>query len=375
MYGILLPMVIEKIPTTLGWLAAISVASVFVWFPVAARAQIAAPPLITVDFETGDASQVDNVLLPSNIAGCCVAGGPCSSWSTCDSTKPYCFSKGLNYAVLQSEVRDGYTILPRQGKYFGKITQREGEYTAHSPEGASNKCDGDSHFEFGMQGHPAPLSGHAWYGLSIYVPSSFEGNVGRVRELNALQFHVTGGGGSSPIYAIKIGNVGDEQWHLASKLERHGSKLIASTPLKRNTWTDWVIHVNWTTGQTGVFEIWKNGTLVFGEYNVNTQDGSPRAGPNIRWGSYSKEAWSATDYENNIYSDEFHAAYGEGGSYCLVAPRPDQDPNCDGTTSPPAPTSTPTPVEPLAEADDAQTWFEKLWDWIGDFFRKLFGRD
>ncbi len=260
----------------------------------------------TVDFETGDTSQVDELSAPSAVSGCCTTI-LCTSHSSCDSTVPFCYSKGSNYAVLQSDTIDGYTILPRAGSYFGRITQRAGEYPFSDASNSHNACVGDSHFEFGMEGHQAPLDQDSWYGISIYVPTSFEGNTGTGEELNALQFHTSAEGqgsgtGQSPIYALKIGNKGDDNWYIASKLDRHKSAgNIASSPLERNKWTDFVIHVYWTTGNNGVFEIWKNGEKFYSEYNVNTQHPGLTLGPNIRWGSYSKEFWSTTDYAKNNY--------------------------------------------------------------------------
>jgi len=98
-------------------------------------------------------------------------------------------------------------------------------------------------------------------------------------------------------------------------------------------WVDWVLHFKNATNNTGFYEIWRNGTLVYSVYNTVTAQilwanncCTPRPADQRfytpKWGIYKwdwKVAPSAVS-SREMFVDEIKVWEGSGGSYAAVAP-------------------------------------------------------
>jgi Polysaccharide lyase len=96
-----------------------------------------------------------------------------------------------------------------------------------------------------------------------------------------------------------------------------------------NTWVDWVVHVRWSTTNTGLIEVWRDGHKV-AAINDSTDDFPDPASPDtsnyIKIGIY-KWPWSQPTpnppsevTHRRMYADELRIADGTG-RYDAVAPR------------------------------------------------------
>jgi hypothetical protein len=107
-----------------------------------------------------------------------------------------------------------------------------------------------------------------------------------------------------------------------------GKWTYVDTPIgsyETDRWTDWVVHVKWSTGNNGLLEVWKDGSPVPGfghKVGRNDDFGNQINGNYILLGIY-KWPWkgkTATDTTNRVlYTDELRITDGSG-SYAAVAP-------------------------------------------------------
>jgi hypothetical protein len=90
-----------------------------------------------------------------------------------------------------------------------------------------------------------------------------------------------------------------------------------------DVWTDWVVHAKWSHTNTGFYEVWRNGTLVYTKYNAPTK-------PNDGTGVYPKLGIYKWDWKSNptrsivdtrvVFYDEFRMG-DANANYKVVAPR------------------------------------------------------
>lgn len=147
-----------------------------------------------------------------------------------------------------------------------------------------------------------------WYGLSIFLPDEFVAPT----KSNAVlfQWH-TQQSGPSPVLAIRAGK-GD--WIITGNATEK-RRTLARIPFEKNRWTDWVVHVRWSSTANGFWAIWKDGVEVVSERNIVTQ--YPEAlGPYAKFGQYHSVGEVP---QNVVYFDEYRVA-GSDGSYAAVAP-------------------------------------------------------
>jgi hypothetical protein len=76
-----------------------------------------------------------------------------------------------------------------------------------------------------------------------------------------------------------------------------------------DTWTDFVVHVHWSTSTNGKVELWKNGVKVFSDANTRTLIAKPV------YMEFQNYGPAANTTRTNIF-DEIRV----GSSYAAVAP-------------------------------------------------------
>jgi hypothetical protein len=163
-----------------------------------------------------------------------------------------------------------------------------------------------------------------WYGFSILLPSSSYGQVDpRSAEILA-QWHHAANTGSPPL-ALGVLN---GRWTIWQHWKVSGSDPIETgrwtdpTAHALGQWTDWVVHVTWSSGSTGSVEVWKNGQLVYDVNGKNKDADDP--GVYMKFGIY-KWDWNSNPTRSVVDSRVlFHDALriaDHTGSYASVAPR------------------------------------------------------
>ena len=187
-----------------------------------------------------------------------------------------------------------------------------------------------------------------WIGMSIFLPSSY---VTDPAEESVFQWHAINSvdlDGASMNNAAIAMYTKNGRWELGMK---YGGSVDLGV-YDKNVWTDWVIHVKFSAGSDGVFEIWKNGKLMFernGRNNYNDLKGNF-----FKIGIY-KYAWpqgyASTTTSRTLYFDEIKIG-NEKSSYLEVAPGSNNvAPTPTPTPTPiPTPTPTPTPTNPVLVA-------------------------
>jgi hypothetical protein len=198
-----------------------------------------------------------------------------------------------------------------------------------------------SRAEISGENPPEPRGVERWYGFSTYLPSSW--TVDRTPE-NIVQWHQVGGdcsNGCSPPLAINTQNghyVLSQNWQ--KSLSTPGDWNFEDSdigPYEVGRWTDWVVHVKWSTDDDGLLQVWKDGVPV-SEVNPPSgqqpRDFSHKIGRNddfgdqvhgnylvigiYKWPWFPKQ--QASDTTNRVlYTDEVRTADGSG-SYAQVAP-------------------------------------------------------
>jgi hypothetical protein len=177
--------------------------------------------------------------------------------------------------------------------------------------------------------------GEAWFGWSTLFTDEFrfdETNLGTTRAKGSVifaNFHQTNAANPThpetcgPIWQVLVDAKTDPptfraQLRAGRIVRVDGVCAVLETddrvnfgPFVRNKWHDFVVHVKWSFGRKGLFELWHNGMLV---QRVN--------GPTLmddryaywKQGNYRPASW---DQPSAIYQDGFR----RGNSYADVAPR------------------------------------------------------
>jgi hypothetical protein len=189
-----------------------------------------------------------------------------------------------------------------------------------------------SRAQLGAEDPVEPRGVERWYGFSTYLPASW--TYDQAPEI-VMQWHQVGGDcsrGCSPPLSI-VTEKGQlfmsQNWEISP-----GNWHFSRTPIgpyETGRWTDWVVHVKWSTGNDGRLDVWKDGKPVDGFFNKmgRTDDyGDGTHGNYAVLGIY-KWPWSqgkSSDTSRRImYVDEFRVA-DERGTYDAVAPRGNSGP-------------------------------------------------
>lgn len=157
-----------------------------------------------------------------------------------------------------------------------------------------------------------------WYGMSIFLPSSY---VAEPVEEAVFQWHAIN---LVDLDSVLMNNAAiamytkNGKWELGMKYGGTFDMGVYDT----NVWTDWVIHVKFSAGPDGVFEIWKNGKLMLQRNGLNNYN--DLKGNFFKIGIY-KYGWAqgypSTTTSRTLYYDEIKIG-NENSSYAEVAPTP-----------------------------------------------------
>ncbi len=120
--------------------------------------------------------------------------------------------------------------------------------------------------------------------------------------------------GSETIWEVKW----DPRSCTGADRQTEGPATIASSPIVRGRWVDWVVHVDWSYGSDGLVEVWRDGELIGTHHGPNSYN--DRESMYLKIGLYrSGAAWPVGVHQRVSYFDEVRMA-GTGGSYAEVAP-------------------------------------------------------
>jgi hypothetical protein len=163
---------------------------------------------------------------------------------------------------------------------------------------------------------PEPRGADRWYALSVYLPPSWARD--RSPEIIAQwhQHHTIDG---NPPLAIATYQ---GQWEV---LTAWGPKAeVMAGAHRTGRWTDWLVHVKWSTGADGVVQVWKDGKPVAGFGNRHGRNAYPGPHGNyLKVGIY-KWDWSQrkpTDTTQRfLYLDEVRIADTRAGVAIPQAP-------------------------------------------------------
>jgi hypothetical protein len=172
-----------------------------------------------------------------------------------------------------------------------------------------------------------------WYGFSLYLKDWTPDP--KAPEI-VTQWHQSDGVcsmGCSPPLSLLTDNT---NWVISQNWQKSKSApnyLFCHTPVgkfHKNLWTDWVVHVKWSTGTTGKLEIWRDGHKLTGLGPINGRtddygDPNPNLGNYMKIGIY-KWKWASQPptpgvTKRVLFHDALRIA-GPSGSYAAVAPRP-----------------------------------------------------
>jgi hypothetical protein len=107
-----------------------------------------------------------------------------------------------------------------------------------------------------------------WYGFSIYLPAANQPDPEWVQDASAeilTQWHQPDDIGESPPLAILTLN---DQWQIAQAWE----DFDLVTPVGNfvtGKWTDWILHVRWSSDPDGLIEAFRDGQQVFSKAGKN----------------------------------------------------------------------------------------------------------
>jgi uncharacterized protein (TIGR03382 family) len=200
----------------------------------------------------------------------------------------------------------------REGRYALKVTVHQGD----DPIDASGNRN-----ELLYLDRAAPGTEY-FYKWSTRFPSSFPRSS---KWALFTQWHHDGYGGSPPIEFYVV----DDQ--LCLRMGGANGKIVWRSPLKREHWNDFVLHVKWSAdARTGFVELYHDGKLALPKTKVATQ--YPGQRNYLKMGLYRDSSISQTGVV-------FHDGFAMATSLADVMPAPVVEPAPVNTT--PAPGNTP----------------------------------
>ena len=181
----------------------------------------------------------------------------------------------------------------------------------------------------------AKLGQEYWYGFSIYFPNDWtEDNIWEiVAQWHGVPDKSLGEAYRNPVMAflsdgtkLKITNIWDaapntQAARKSRKSKYDGGVTLWEGPIRKEQWTDWVVHVKWSFEDDGLVEIWENGKQIARRNGPNTFN--DQKAPYFKMGIYKgwrdRKLPAGKVGRRVIYHDEVRFA-GPNGSYDDVAP-------------------------------------------------------
>lgn len=179
---------------------------------------------------------------------------------------------------------------------------------------------------------PVPANSERWYGFSLMLPSDWE---------TESSFEIVTQWHSIPDFDLKEDwrspslylSVRNKVWRITNRWDpklrtlkndpkpEGGIATLWEGPYQKGVWTDWVVHVKWSSQSDGLLEVWKNGELVVSKKGPNTYN--DRQGPYLKMGLY-KPDWKYSPKKSTakvrvLYADEVRIGDGSA-NYAAVAP-------------------------------------------------------
>ncbi|MEO8404378.1 MAG: polysaccharide lyase, partial [Chitinophagaceae bacterium] len=220
----------------------------------------------------------------------------------------------------------GFTLANQQFCCSYSITQ------ATSPDGAggnSLKFDlrstdaivsSSKRAEIQLAGTDAPATSERWYGLRYWL-SKYDADNGAE---SLLQWHDQDG--TTPPLSLQVSG---GRMNFCQSFTSNTHYDIGATTL--NKWINIVIHVKWTTSNTGVLEVWRDGSKLVSKTNVRTNsNGGSYMKIGINKWSWAPGGGSSTATQRIFYIDNFKMG-AETATYADVDPTS----TGGGTTPPP----------------------------------------
>lgn len=226
------------------------------------------PPIVIPPVNTGTRQ---NLILENTFEG-----SPFTGFTTANGQ--FCCS----YSITQTAAPDG----------LGKALRYELRRT--DPD-----VSGSKRAEIQLNGTDAPQESERWYGWSYWFDTYDVDNGGAESIVQwhdvdqttpPLSIQVSGGRMNLTQSFIKTGNTHDD---------------IGLVETKK--WVKIVMHVKWTTGTTGIIQVWKDGKLVVNKSGVrtNSNGGSYFKGFLNKWSWQAGSLTSAISTPRIFYIDDF----------------------------------------------------------------------
>jgi hypothetical protein len=136
-----------------------------------------------------------------------------------------------------------------------------------------------------------------WYGFKMYLQDWANDNA----EEHVFQWHPDDPGGSAIGSLFTSG--GRYEFVTTHYAGTNGNGYSDLGPIISDQWVSWVLHIKWASDQTGIIQVWKNGTLVLDVKNTQT---SPDMGSYFKLG-INKFGWGlqpSTTSQRVLYFDE-----------------------------------------------------------------------
>lgn len=147
-----------------------------------------------------------------------------------------------------------------------------------------------------------------WYGITQYVPKTWEIDENRASDI-VMQWHAIPGKGKSTNPNLNIAIQG-ERWlvHQAvgdALTKPTRSTVVLPVPMERGTWSNWIVHVKWSPKDDGQIEIWKDGESVFRKEGPNAYGTiGVEYTPYLKTGIYRPEWYLKTEERRRRFEAE-----------------------------------------------------------------------
>ncbi|QMU29329.1 polysaccharide lyase [Adhaeribacter radiodurans] len=197
---------------------------------------------------------------------------------------------------------------------------------------------------------PAETSSNRWYGLSMYLPSSYWQTSTEVDTWDIIaQWHAMEDDGEAarfpPIALVVSKGRLNVVMYWATRSNNtnstiSGKKVFDLGPVIKDKWVDFVFHINFSHESDGIFDVWLNGTKTLDYSGPNSYNDNEY--PYFKTGIYKRKWGSIT--KRALFIDDIRTA-GGGATYADVAPSgsgsnnppvedPDTTPDTDPETDP-----------------------------------------
>lgn len=217
-----------------------------------------------------------------------------------------------NNNIISTSWEDGdilqHIFLPHSlcMPYSGTITDsiaRKGKKSVRFELHSSDPiCAGSKRAELYISSKTTVEEKFTWYAWSEFLPTDYAYD-----EVNELHFQIHDKFGQGP---PSIGLwVSKDKWHLIQTYNPDDLLNKKSTikshdlgPVLKGQWVDWVLHVNFSAGDDGVLQLWRNDTLLLDlkGCNVSKINGRQLENPYMKFGIYK---WQWKDKQGPFNPD------------------------------------------------------------------------